>query len=61
MAFYIKDKNGNYRQSNGACGFKVFPFAVAAEEFNTSTAAQTALNQFSRMSLAATGATVVEE
>ena len=61
MAFYIKDKNGNYRQSNGAWGLKVIPFAGAAEEFNTSTAAQTALNQFSRMSMAETGATVVEE
>ena len=56
MAYYIKDKNENYRQSTGAWGVK-----GDAEEFNTSTAAQTALNQFSRMSLAATGATVVEE
>ena len=56
MAFFIKDKSRNYRDSDGSWGYK-----HPDKEFNTSTAAQTALNQFSRMSLAATGATVVEE
>ena len=56
MGFYIKDKNGNYRDSDGSWGHK-----HPDKEFNTSTAAQTALNQFSRMSLEHTGATVVEE
>ena len=56
MAFYIKDKNENYRQSTGAWGVK-----GDAEAFYDQILVNRALNQFSRMSLAATGATVVEE
>ena len=59
MAFYIKDNSGgpqDYRGENGTWGYK-----GSAQKINTSTAAQTVLNQFSRMSLEKTGATVVEE
>lgn len=58
MPFFIKDKSGKYRDSDGQwkttvdSDYFVYPTAIAA---------QTALNQFSRMSLAATGARVVEE
>ena len=56
MAFYIKDKNGNYRDSDGSWGYK-----HPDKEFNTSTAAQGILNTFSRMALVETEAKVVEE
>ena len=64
MGFYIKDKNGNYRGSDGSWGNK-----ASAEEFQMATygvilhyhAAQNVLDTFSRMSLAETEAKVVEE
>jgi hypothetical protein len=58
MPFFIKDKSGKYRDSDGQ-----WKTTVDSDYFvyYTSIAAQTVLNKFSRMSLAETGATVVEE
>ena len=56
MPFFIKDKSGKYRDSDGSWGYK-----HPDKEFNTSTAAQGILNTFSRMALAETEAKVVEE
>ena len=62
MAFYIKDKSGKYRDSDGQWKTHVrrcnTPFSF---QFVTAEAAQAKINEFSRMSLAETEATVVEE
>ena len=62
MPFFIKDKSGKYRDSDGQWKTDVrrhnTPFSF---QFETAILAQTKINEFSRMSLAETEATVVEE
>ena len=64
MPFFIKDKSGKYRDADGQWK-DTLSFGTRLSEslahYPTAIAAQTALNQFSRMSLADTGARVVEE
>jgi hypothetical protein len=59
MPFFIKDKSGKYRDSHGQ--WKTTVRVRDNFVYSNSIAAQTVLNKFSRMSLAETGATVVEE
>ena len=55
MPFFIKDKSGKYRDSDGQWK------STVSFCYSNSTTPQNILNQFSRASLEQTGATVVEE